>query len=150
MKLIVAFSLLMFVSSAFAQESSAFLKKCFKKQYQNGKTVKSVTLAIYEDLAGDTFGAVEIQLVSQVGPTAGKLNSSCTGENGKYTCTNEKGGKLTFVDEGSTGVLKIDEALQVKTQNEVFPGKSTVTRLPANNGLKLLSAVPHACEKLVP
>lgn len=150
MKYLLAILFSLSLSSAFAQESTSFLKKCFKKQYQNGKTVKAVTLALYEDLTGDTFGSLEIQLANQIGPTAGHLTSNCQGENGKYTCTNDKGGKITFVDEGATGVLKIDEALQVKTENEVFPGKSTVTRLPANNGLKLLSAVPHACDKLVP
>ncbi len=148
LKFLVVTSL--FYTCAFAaEESHTFLKKCFQKQYETGKSVKQVTFAIYEDLTGDTFGALQVHLKNPKGPTAGVTTTECTGENGKFTCIKD-GGKLTIVDEGPTGILKVEEPLQLKTENQFFPGKVSVTRLPASTGLKLEAAIPSACEKLVP
>jgi hypothetical protein len=144
-------ALILSVSPAFAEESQMALKKCFLKDYPAGKSVKRVTLALYEDLVGDTFGTLEIHLNNPKGPTSGVLTSQCKGEAGKYTCTDVKdGGKLTFVDEGETGFLKVDEPINLQTKNQYFPGQVSVTRLPASSGMKLTSSIPHACEKLVP
>lgn len=138
-----------FLTHAYAEESHTFLKKCYQKQYLTGKSLKQVTFAIYEDLTGETYGALQVHLKNPAGPTAGVLTTECQGENGKFTCTKDTG-KLTIMDEGETGILKVEEPLQLKTENQFFPGKVSVTRLPASTGLKLQAAVPGACEKLVP
>ncbi len=137
------------LSPAYAQESHTFLKKCFQKNYEAGKSVKQVTFAIYEDLSGETYGTLQVHLKNAAGPTAGMTTTACQGQDGKFTCTKD-GGKLTMIDEGQTGLLKVDEPLELKTENQFFPGKVSVTRLPASTGLKLEAAIPSACEKLVP
>lgn len=141
----------MIVSSAFAvQESQTFLTKCFNKEYASEKPIKKVTLAFYENLSGDTFGALEVEM-NPKGLSAGVLTTTCQVDKTNYTCSNEKdGGKFTFNDEGQSGTLKIEEPLKVKIENQITPGKSSASRLPAGPPLKLQTAIPSACEKLVP
>jgi len=139
-----------FCSAFAASESQTFLSKCFHKDYISHKTIKRVTLAIYENLPGDIFGALEIQFAKNKGLTAGVFTSGCQVVEKKITCTDKDGGKISFTDEGEKGVLKVEEALKLKTENQLSPGKVTVTRLPVNSGLNLSKATPAGCEKLVP
>ena len=138
-------------SGAFAaQESETFLTKCFQKDYTSSKNIKRVTFALYENLAGDMFGAMEVQM-NEKGTTAGRLTTTCLVDKATYTCTNEKdGGKLTFIEEEKAGTLKVEEPLKLKVENQFTPGKSSHSNLPVAPGLKLAAAIPSACEKLVP
>lgn len=149
MKFIILFAIVLTPAFA-ADEPQTFLKKCFRKDYANAKFVQTITFALSENLSGDEYGEVEVKLKDPNGPTAGRFMAACTEANGTLTCTGKDGGKFTFKDEGDNGLFKIEEELKLRTMNEVFPGKTTSTKLPVNEGITMAKGIPHACEKLVP
>ena len=142
---------LFLISPVFAaDESSNFLKRCFLKEYSGDKAVKQVLLAISEDLPGDSSAVMDVQLKNTNGPTAGKVSATCIVTEKTFVCTNPGEGKFTFLDEGKTGTLTINEPVKLKMKNQYFPGKSSATNLPASTALKMTEIHTSGCEKLVP
>lgn len=137
-------------TTAFA-ESQNFLKRCFLKEYAKDKAVNKVVLGISQDLAEDSFLSMEVQLKNTNGPTAGSVSTPCQVNEKTFVCAIPgDGGKFTFIDEGKTGTLTVNEPVKLKMKNQYFPGKSTVTSLPASTAVTMTEIHLSGCEKLVP
>jgi hypothetical protein len=146
--------LLVFVplmSAHSAEEPQNFLKRCYRKEYsEKQKSTKAMTFAVYENIDGDIFGTVQVEFKNTNGPTKGLAHLTCVTEKENLHCkSTDDGGKVSFVDEGGKGVLKIEDPVTLKVYSSYFPGKSTVSRLPANASVKLEMGIANACEKLV-